>query len=199
MAALALPACAHDGRTLRQPSPRSTSTGTINAPGAGFQANTASSDTEETSGREPFTLTSQAFDANGPIPKQFTCDGADVSPPLEWVGVPKGTVELAIIVYDPTAKGFIHWIIAGLKPKSEGVELGSVPVGAIQANNDFNNVGWNGPCPPSGQHTYVFGLYAMLEPLGLAEDLDAKLAQSLIENAAVYTTFLQATYSHGTK
>ncbi len=121
-----------------------------------------------------FSLTSQVFQDSGFIPATYTCDGKDVSPPLSW-SVPEGTKSLALIVDDPDAPGgvFSHWVLFNL-PESvrslpEGMPKVSIPdIGGIQGMNDFNEIGYNGPCPPAGKpHTYRFILYALDAELDL--------------------------------
>jgi Raf kinase inhibitor-like YbhB/YbcL family protein len=118
-----------------------------------------------------FTLTSSSFPAGGSIPSRFTCDGEDASPALAWEGAPDGTTSFALVVDDPDARGFVHWLLLDLG----GSASGSIPEGysespdaTVQGTNDFGRVGWGGPCPPSGTHRYVFTLVALDAPLALA-------------------------------
>jgi len=115
------------------------------------------------------TLSSSAFAADAPIPREFTCDGSNVSPPLAWTGVPAGAAALVLIVDDPDAKDFVHWIVLDL-PGADGNLPKAVATSAAtpqQGKNDFGKVGWGGPCPPSGTHHYRFTLTALGAPLGL--------------------------------
>lgn len=109
-------------------------------------------------------ITSPAFGEGQPIPKPFTCDGANASPPLEWSGVPAGAKALALIVDDPDAPSglFTHWIVVNLPPHTSSLPEGAkaLPAGSGQGVNDFGKVGYGGPCPPKGRHRYVFHLYA---------------------------------------
>ena len=116
---------------------------------------------------EPLTLSSSAIADNGTIPARYTCRADDVSPPLLWQGVPAGTVELAVVVRDVDAEGFVHWVIAGLPPDVGGLAEGTPPAGAVEAANDFGRPGWAGPCPPAGTHTYEFRVYALSQPSGV--------------------------------
>src|SRR5262245_8884632 len=114
---------------------------------------------------------STAFHQGETIPVQYTCDGNDVSPPLRWGSVPKDAKRLALICEDPDAPSgvFVHWLIFNLPPTvSELVEAeGS---GATQGRNDFNNLGYDGPCPPPGNfHRYFFRLYVLDIELPLHE------------------------------
>jgi Raf kinase inhibitor-like YbhB/YbcL family protein len=118
------------------------------------------------------TVTSPAFQDDGTIPKRFSCDGKEVSPPLRWSGVPKAARELALVVEDPDADRFVHWTVLGIPADTTGVAEGRVPDGAVEAENSFGKSGWGGPCPPEGEdpHRYLFALYAADAPLGLGKD-----------------------------
>src|SRR5712671_5190520 len=114
------------------------------------------------------TLTSVAFKEGQSIPRTYTCDGVNISPPLEWTGVPKTATTLAIIVDDPDAPAgtWVHWVLYNLPADNIGV-VENVPAsenlkaGGFQGKNDFGKFGYGGPCPPSGTHRYVFKIYAL--------------------------------------
>jgi Raf kinase inhibitor-like YbhB/YbcL family protein len=115
-------------------------------------------------------LTSSAFADGGDVPRKYTCDGPNVSPPFAWSGAPADAKALVLIVDDPDARGFVHWvafdIVAGPSGQlAEGASTGANP--PRQGTNSFGSVGWSGPCPPSGTHHYRFRLLALREPLGL--------------------------------
>ena len=123
-------------------------------------------------------LSSSAFTDGSPIPVQFTCDGANQSPPLSWSGAPEGTASYALIVEDPDAPGgtFIHWVLydipATTRALPQGVPNGASVVslaGAKQGRTGFKNtIGYGGPCPPKGApHHYHFKLFALDKSLGL--------------------------------
>ena len=117
-----------------------------------------------------FRLSSTAFADGGEIPARFTCDGEDVSPNLTWEGAPPETAALALVVDDPDARGWVHWVVFDLTGTSSGgiaEGVSTSPDAPPQGTNDFRRVGWGGPCPPSGEHRYVFRLLALDEPLGL--------------------------------
>jgi len=120
-------------------------------------------------------LSSAAFDPGSTIPKKYTCDGPDVSPPLRWSDAPAGTQSFALIADDPDAPvgTWVHWVLYDLPgsahelaenvPKDE-----TLPSGARQGRNDFRRIGYGGPCPPRGPaHRYFFKLYALDAKLGL--------------------------------
>ncbi|MEQ8755280.1 MAG: YbhB/YbcL family Raf kinase inhibitor-like protein [Coleofasciculus sp. G1-WW12-02] len=119
-------------------------------------------------------LESQAFSANEMIPSQYTCDGEEISPELHWDAPPIGTQSLALIVDDPDAPGqtFVHWVVYDIPPETRQLSPG-IPAqeplakGGTQGKNDFGNLGYGGPCPPSGIHRYFFKLYALNRTLGL--------------------------------
>jgi len=148
----------------------------------------------------PFTLTSTAFAEGGAIPKEFSCDGANVSPPLSWAGVPAGTSALVLVVDDPDARGFVHWIVLDLASSDGGLPQGVSPTADAppQGTTSFGKVGWGGPCPPSGTHHYRFTLTALAAPLGLpghpsGSDVEAALGRANVLGKTVLT----ATYRRG--
>jgi Raf kinase inhibitor-like YbhB/YbcL family protein len=191
--ALVVAGCGDEGQGLRAPDSDQTTTSasttsttaasstTDVAAGTGGEGGSAASPTTVTTLR----LTSPAFSDGQQIPPEYTCVGEDVSPPLAWTGVPAGTAELALVVRDPDADGFVHWVIAGLPPDIGGLARGRPPSGAVQALNDFGRPGWSGPCPPSGTHNYDFRLYALADPSGIAADAEGAEAAGRLESAAV--------------
>lgn len=115
-----------------------------------------------------FSLTSTAYKNGEKIPRKYTCNGEDTSPPLFWRGAPNGTKSYAIVLEDSDAPGgtFTHWILydlpattAGL-PEGAGKE-GDSKGGSKQGVNDFGHFGYGGPCPPGGTHRYIFRLYSL--------------------------------------
>jgi Raf kinase inhibitor-like YbhB/YbcL family protein len=200
--ALSFAGCGSDGTELRSPTPdlttttasttvtTSTSTSTTEpatGDGQGGDAGDAggAASTPSTAATGVFQLTSPAFTEGGTIPDEFTCVGDDVSPPLAWSGVPAGTVELALVVRDPDADGFVHWVVAGLPATTGGLAKGKPPAGATQALNDFGRAGWAGPCPPSEVHHYDFRIYALSAPSGVAAETAAAEAADRVETAPV--------------
>ncbi len=109
------------------------------------------------------TLSSTAFKHNGHIPPKYTCDGADINPPLAIEHVPEGTKSLTLVVDDPDApRGiWVHWVVWNINPDVKEIKENSVPSGASQGMNDFGKADYGGPCPPSGTHRYFFKLYAL--------------------------------------
>lgn len=113
-------------------------------------------------------ITSSAFSEGGMIPRQYTCDGPDISPGLSWKGVPEGTRSLALICDDPDApaRTWVHWVLFNIPAGEKGLpaEIASkatLSSGSLQGTNDFGRLGYGGPCPPGGTHRYYFKLYAL--------------------------------------
>jgi Raf kinase inhibitor-like YbhB/YbcL family protein len=196
--ALVLAGCGDEGQELRAPSSDQTTTSASTSTTAASSTTEVAAGTgggtggEDASGgaASPTTattlrLTSPAFENGAATPTDFTCVGEDVSPPLAWTGVPAGTAELAVVVRDPDADGFVHWVIAGLSPDLGGVARGNPPSQAVEELNDFGRQGWSGPCPPSGTHNYDFRIYALAEPSGLAAGADGARAAEQLESATV--------------
>ncbi len=117
-------------------------------------------------------LTSAAFPEQGEIPKRHTCDGEDVSPPLNWSSVPEGVKSFALIVDDPDAPDpkapktvWVHWVLynlpASTRSMGEGMTSKNLPAGTQEGLNDWKQTGYRGPCPPIGRHRYFHKLYAL--------------------------------------
>jgi Raf kinase inhibitor-like YbhB/YbcL family protein len=128
-----------------------------------------------TSGHMVIQLTSTAFVEGQRIPKAYTCDGEDRSPPLAWSDLPPDTESLALICDDPDAPTgtWVHWVVYNIPPDARGFAEGVpdaeiLPNGAQQGTNDFRRIGYGGPCPPRGSvHRYHFKLYALDSELAL--------------------------------
>lgn len=129
----------------------------------------------EPKARQKIILSSAAFQSGADIPRKYTCDAEDVSPPLGWTNAPAGAKSFALIADDPDAPGgtWVHWVIydlpAAMKELAEAAAKTEVlPNGAKQGMNDFRKLGYNGPCPPPGSaHRYYFKLYALDAPTKL--------------------------------
>lgn len=153
-------------------------------------------------------LKSAAFGDGSMIPRVHTCDGRNVSPPLFWSGVPAEAKSLAILVDDPDAPGrtFMHWMVFDLPPTLTSLPEAIRPRreiegGGTQGKNDFGNLGWGGPCPPSGTHGYVFTLYALSETLNLPERADREAFLRAIDGRVLSEAKLVGHYarSRGTR
>ncbi|MEU4218903.1 YbhB/YbcL family Raf kinase inhibitor-like protein [Actinoplanes sp. NPDC026623] len=141
-------------------------------------------------------VSSSAFADGGQIPPRYTCDGADVSPPLTFNGLPSGVRELALLVEDPDAPDgtFVHWVawgIDGTRP-----ELGEAETPAGSGTNDFGHAGYGGPCPPRGPaHRYVFTAFALSRPAGLRPGATAADLRSAIDGAVLAEGTLTGRYA----
>ena len=106
------------------------------------------------------SLSSPAFANGGRIPARYTCNGADVSPPLRWTAPPAGTRSFRLLVIDTNAHDFVHWDARGIPPSARGLAQGAHA--PREGMNGFGSFGWGGPCPPAGPaHRYVFTLDAI--------------------------------------
>jgi Raf kinase inhibitor-like YbhB/YbcL family protein len=197
--ALVAAACGSDGQALRPPSPDQTTTTVATSQPAGSEVGAGSGDSASSETLpEPMRLISPVIPEGSEIPAQYTCRGAEVSPPLEWTPAPAGTVELALVVRDIDAEGLVQWVVAGLAPTTGGLAEGAVPAEAVQATNDFGRPGWAGPCPTSGTHHYDIRIYALAQPSGVADGQPGAEAAAAVESTpAVMSAVLSATASAG--
>jgi Raf kinase inhibitor-like YbhB/YbcL family protein len=113
------------------------------------------------------TITSPDFPSGGAIPARFSCDGAKARPALRFGGVPAGAAELALVVVDPDAGGYVHWTAYGLPPGTRALSTSGLPHGAREGENSAGKDGWTPPCPPSGSHRYEFRVYWLERASGL--------------------------------
>jgi Raf kinase inhibitor-like YbhB/YbcL family protein len=135
----------------------------------------------QTLGGKTMEIRSSAFKEGGFIPEKFTCDGTDVSPPLEWSQVPDGTKAFALICDDPDAPmgTWVHWVIFNIPGNTRELTEKIPPLevlenGARQGRNDFRKTGYGGPCPPRGTHRYYFKIYALDENLDVGAGISKK-------------------------
>ena len=145
-----------------------------------------------------FELTSPAFEAGAEIPRKFSCDGENVSPPLEWADAPDETAALALIVDDPDARDFIHWVLFDATGSQSGglaEGISASPDAPPQGTNDFRKLGWGGPCPPSGTHRYRFTLYALDQALALTGTPSADDVRAAMQGHVLGDAELEATYT----
>jgi Raf kinase inhibitor-like YbhB/YbcL family protein len=134
-----------------------------------------------------FKITSKAFSHNQEIPQKYTCQGKNVSPPLSWTGLPKGTKSLVLIVDDPDAPDpkkpkmvWDHWLLYNLPPTAKGLAeaVKDPPKGTLEGKNSWKKTGYGGPCPPIGRHRYFHKLFALDIVL---KDLKTPDKKSLLE------------------
>jgi Raf kinase inhibitor-like YbhB/YbcL family protein len=148
-----------------------------------------------------FELTSTAFAHNQPIPRKYTCDDENISPPLAWGEPPAGTKSFALIMDDPDAPAgiWVHWVIfnipASVRSLGEGIPTDtSLSDGSRQGNNSANRCGYRGPCPPEGTHRYFFKLYALDRTLDLPEGTDKKMLLDAMRGHTLGEATLMGTY-----
>ncbi len=135
------------------------------------------------------TITSTAFATGGNIPVEYTCQGQNISPPLDWDQGPTETASFALIVDDPDAPSgvYTHWVIYNLPSDARSLPMAvpnenQLPDGAIQGNNSSGKIGYSGPCPPPGKiHHYRFTLYALDSYLNLAAGASKQELLKVIE------------------
>ncbi len=144
-------------------------------------------------------LTSPAFKDGGRIPDKYTCEGENISPPLEISGVPQGAKSLVLIVDDPDAPmgTWDHWIVWNIDPTTTKIGENSTPEGAVQGLNDFRQHEYGGPAPPSGTHRYIFKLYALNITLKLHDDAVKQDVENAMNGNVIAQTQLMGTFSRG--
>lgn len=152
-------------------------------------------------------LSSSAFSDGGEIPAEYTCQGNDTSPPLAWAGVPDQARSLVLIVDDPDAPDpkapkmtWVHWVVYNMPPQTgslpAAVATQALPPGTEQGLNDWNRVGYGGPCPPVGRHRYFHKLYALDGVLGglrkpTKAQVEAAMKGHIIASAELVGTYQQ--------
>jgi Raf kinase inhibitor-like YbhB/YbcL family protein len=145
------------------------------------------------------------WEDEGEIDPRYTCEalggtpGTGASPALSWSGVPDGTNNVAIVVTDLTANGFVHWAMVGVAPTVTSLPEGVAGQYAVQGKNGFGKLGWGGPCPPagSGQHEYLVQVFALDRDLGLEPGFDAHTAERQIEDASIAAVSLVGRFGAG--
>lgn len=115
-------------------------------------------------------ITSPAFAHMDAIPRLYTCEGRDLSPPLAFADIPAGAQSLALIVHDPDVPSpdapkriWVHWVLYNLPADCPGLPeaISQLPAGTLEGKNDWGRTGYGGPCPPKGRHRYIHTLYAL--------------------------------------
>ena len=150
------------------------------------------------------TLQSRAFADGEPIPRRYTCDGEDVSPPLTWAEAPAEARSFALVVDDPDAPGgtWVHWIVFNLPADASSLpehaaESGGMPAGVIEGTNSWGRPGYGGPCPPSGTHRYFFKLYALDAMLDLPTTATGPDVARTMEGHVLEQATLMGRYARG--
>jgi len=155
-----------------------------------------------------FTLTSSAFGANGQIPKEYTCEGEDHSPPLAWSGAPERTKSFALIEDDPDApdpkapkRTWVHWVLYDIPASAAALPKAatgkSLPAGTREGLNDWKKPGYGGPCPPIGRHRYFHKLYALDTTLGDLKSPDKAALEQAMKGHVLAHAELVGTYEKG--
>ena len=166
---------------------------------AGGRASAATSETYSAPGA--LALSSSAFERNGAIPAQYTCDGANISPPLQWENIPKGTAELVLFVIDDSSEGKtggIRWVVGGIEPSVSEVKAGATPPGAVVGRNGAGTADYGGICPAKGKTANIeFVLYALKQKIALTTGFTPAKAESEyggheIGSATYYATYTRA-------
>ena len=149
-------------------------------------------------------ISSSAFAQGQPIPKKYTGDGLDVSPPLAWSNLPAGVKELALICDDPDAPNgdWVHWVLYKIPADTKGLPEAvpttpklKEPAGALQGENSWPSTGYRGPAPPAGKpHHYHFKLFALDAPLQAEPGLDKKSLLKKIEGHILAQGEVMGTY-----
>lgn len=141
-------------------------------------------------------ITSEAFEHGSSIPVDYTCDGENVNPPLQFGDVPDEAKSLALIMDDPDAPTglFTHWLVWNMAPDIGKIAERSTPATGLQGTNDFKESGYGGPCPPSGTHRYFFRLYALDQELDLAEGADRHALDAAMDGHVIDSAELMGIY-----
>ena len=153
-------------------------------------------------------IVSSVFDDGGPIPREHTCEGSDTSPPLAWSDVPEDARSLVLIVDDPDAPDpqapkmtWVHWVLYNIPPGTTGLSAemsaARLPAGTGEGLNDWQRLGYGGPCPPIGRHRYFHKLYALDTTLPVMDkptkaQVEAAMDGHVVASAQLIGTYLKA-------
>lgn len=158
-------------------------------------ANTPTATTRSTLGT--IALSSAAFKPGGAMPRRYTCDGTGVSPPLRWLNVPAGSVELFLLAIDLSGArtDAVQWAVGGLTPSLHGIATGRLPDDAVVGRNSAGKAGWGGVCGARGRvHHVAFLLYALNRKLGLKAGFNPALVRGALKSATLARGLTLATY-----
>ena len=151
-------------------------------------------------------LKSTAFENGESIPTKYTCKGEDISPALEWDGIPENTKSLVLIVDDPDAPDpkapkmtWVHWVLYNIPPNAKSITEGGSNlqslIGAKEGINDWGKIGYGGPCPPIGRHRYFFKLYALSTTLENISVPSKKIVEAAMQGHIIEQAELIGTYA----
>ncbi len=157
-----------------------------------------------------FGIASTSFQHGGAIPARHTCDGQNLSPPLAWSGVPANARSLALIVDDPDAPDpaaprtiWVHWLLYNIPPAAQGLPEGvgnkDLPHGTLQGRNDWQRIGYGGPCPPIGTHRYFLTLYALDTLLPDLKEPGKRALQSAMQGHIIAQAELVGRYQRSSR
>ena len=165
----------------------------VGAPGASVKR--PPHDGSQTATETRMQLTSSAFEHEGVIPERYTCDGADVSPPLTLSDVPTGAVTLVLVMDDPDAPGGVwdHWIAYDIPTDDEIPE--AVGTLGTPGRNSWGRTDYGGPCPPGGTHRYFFAVYALDTNLGLGPGADKTQVLAVLSGHVLAEATLMGRFS----
>ena len=151
-----------------------------------------------------FSLSSPAFKHLGKIPLLYTCDGRNISPPLQIKGVPEGTQSLALIMEDPDVPKYLrsdglwdHWTVWNIPPEAHHIKENQIPKGIVEGKNTGGKIGYTGPCPPDREHRYFFKLFALDKALDLPQGASKISVLEAIKNHILAETQLIGLYKRG--
>lgn len=146
-----------------------------------------------------FTLTTSAWHANAFVPKQYTCDGSNISPPLSWNNSPAGTKSFVLIMNDPDASAgtWTHWMLFNIPATTLNFpeNLQQLPQGTLAGKNSWGHARYEGPCPPDHEHRYVFNLYALDTQLELKTGSNLAALQKAMQGHVIDTAVLRSRYN----
>jgi Raf kinase inhibitor-like YbhB/YbcL family protein len=150
-------------------------------------------------GGAKMNVTSSAFQEGGDIPSKFSRDGGNVNPPLRIEGTPANAKSLVLIVDDPDAPVglFTHWLVWNIDPKTTAIAERGVPKSAVQGTNDYPNLGYGGPQPPSGTHHYYFKIFALDQTLDLPSGAKRRELDKAMSGHVIAQGQLMGRYTHG--
>lgn len=132
-------------------------------------------------------ISSPKFGDGEEVPIEYTCEGGNISPPLEFSDIPKESKSLSLIVTDPDAPAnpWVHWVVFNIPADTKYSEEGELPKGGVEGIANGGTYGYEGPCPPEGSHRYVFKLYALNKMLDILKDSDRNKVLAAMEGNIV--------------
>jgi len=150
-----------------------------------------------------FQIESPAFQNRADIPREYTCEGENIPPPLQWKNPPAGTQSFVLIVDDPDApdpkapqRTWVHWLVYNIPAKSRGLDQ-KIPPTARMGVNDFKKTAWGSPCPPRGKHRYFYKLYALDTVLEFSQEPNKTELEAAMKGHVLEQTHLIGLYEKG--